>query len=142
MDTTASDGGVIRTATSRAVTDSARRALGVDEGIRADQRWQNMARFVKKAVDAGVMLMAGTDANSLSAELEHYEKIGVPRTIILQSATVNGAKWLGKEADFGTIAPGRKAHLLLVDGDPLTAIKAVRDVELVVKDGRVAFRRQ
>ncbi len=125
-----------------AVSDSARRALGVEEGIRADQRWQNMARFVKKAVDAGVMLMAGTDANSLSAELEHYEKIGVPRTIILQSATVNGAKWLGKEADFGTIAPGRKAHLLLVDGDPLTAIKAIRDVELVVKDGRVAFRRQ
>jgi imidazolonepropionase-like amidohydrolase len=125
-----------------AVTDSARKALGVEEGARAELRWRSMQRFVKKAVDAGVMLLAGTDANSLNEELEDYETIGVPRSIILQSATVNGAKWLGKEAEFGTVAPGRKGHLLLVDGDPLTSIKDLRKVELVVQNGQIVFRRQ
>ena len=125
-----------------AVSDSARRALGTEESERADLRWRQMQRFVKKAVDAGVMLLAGTDASNLNEELEDYETIGVPREVILASATINGAKWLGREAEFGSIRPGRKAHLLLVDGDPLAHLKDLRNVELVVKDGRVVFRRQ
>jgi imidazolonepropionase-like amidohydrolase len=124
------------------VSDSARRALGVEESARADLRWRQMQRLVKKAVDAGVMLLAGTDALSLNDELEDYEAIGIPRDVILQSATINGARWLGREAEFGTIRVGRRGNLLLVDGDPLAKIKDLRNVELVVKDGRVVFRRQ
>ena len=124
-----------------ALPDSTRRSLGVEEGERAIARWGTMQRFVKKAVDAGVTLLAGTDRVSLNDELESYEAAGVPRTTILQSATVNGAKWLGKDAEFGSIQPGRRAHLLLVEGDPLKQIKDLRQVMLVVKDGRVVFSR-
>jgi len=124
-----------------AVNDTARRRLGIEEGERAFEGWRMMQRFVKKVVDAGVMLLAGTDYVSLNDELEDYEAAGIPRDIILQSATVNGARWLGKDAEFGTIQPGRRGHLLLVDGDPLSQIKDLRQVVLVVKDGRVVFRR-
>lgn len=125
-----------------AVSDARRRELGVEEGERALSRWRMDQRFVKKVVDAGVMLLAGTDNNpSLNDELEDYEAAGVPREVILQSATVNGSRWLGKEAEFGTIQPGRRGHLLLVDGDPLTHMTDLRQVVLVVKDGRVVFRR-
>lgn len=124
-----------------AVSDAARRELGVEEGERALSRWRMDQRFVKKVVDAGVILLAGTDNRSLNDELEDYEAAGVPREVILQSATVNGSKWLGKEAEFGTIQPGRRGHLLLVDGDPLKQMKDLRQVVLVVKDGRVVFRR-
>lgn len=93
-------------------------------------------------VDAEVMLLAGTDNNpSLNDELEDYEAAGVPREVILRSATANGSKWLGTEAEFGTIQPGRRGHPLLVDGDPLRQMKDLREVVLVVKDGRVVFRR-
>jgi len=123
-----------------AVSDAKRRELGVWEGERALSRWRMDQRFVKKVVDAGVILLAGTDNRSLNDELEDYEAAGVPREVILQSATVNGSKWLGKEAEFGTIQPGRRGHLLLVDGDPLKQTKDLRQVVLVVKDGRVVFR--
>jgi imidazolonepropionase-like amidohydrolase len=124
-----------------AVSDAARRELGVEGGERALSRWRMDQRFVKKVVDAGVMLLAGTDNRSLNDELEDYEAAGVPREVILQSATVNGSKWLGEEAEFGTIQPGRRGHLLLVDGDPLEHMRDLRQVVLVVKDGRVVFRR-
>jgi len=123
-----------------AVSDARRRELGVEGGERALSRWRMDQRFVKKMVDAGVMLLAGTDNRSLNDELEDYESAGVPREVILQSATVNGSKWLGKEMEFGTIQPRRRAHLLLVDGDPLKEMKDLRQVVLVVKDGRVVFR--
>ncbi|MGQ0736843.1 MAG: amidohydrolase family protein [Acidobacteriota bacterium] len=124
-----------------AVSDATRRELGVEEGVRALSQWRMDQRFVKKVVDAGVMLLAGTDNRSLNDELEDYEAAGVPREVILQSATVNGSRWLGKDADFGTIQLGRRGHLLLVDGDPLEQMKDLRQVVLVVKDGRVVFRR-
>jgi imidazolonepropionase-like amidohydrolase len=124
-----------------AVTDAERRELGLEEGERALSEWRMDQRFVKKVVDAGVMLLAGTDNRSLNDELENYEAAGVPREVILQSATVNGSKWLGKEAEFGMIQPGLRGHLLLVDGDPLKEMKDLRQVVLVVKDGRVVFRR-
>lgn len=124
-----------------AVSDARRRELGVEEGERALSRWRMDQRFVKKVVDAGVMLLAGTDNRSLNDELEDYEAAGVPREVILQSATVNGSRWLGREADFGTIQPGQRGNLLLVDGNPLQQTRDLRQVVLVVKDGRVVFRR-
>ena len=74
-------------------------------------------------------------------QLEAYAAAGVPNVDILKSATVNGAQWLGLEADFGTIEPGKRAHLILVDGDPLDNIEDLREIDLVVKDGIIVFQR-
>ena len=50
-------------------------------------------------------------------------------------ATENGAKWLGEEKHFGTIAKGMDADLVVVDGNPATHIADVEKVDTVFKDG-------
>ncbi len=93
-----------------------------------------------EAYQAGIMLLAGTDnMPSLQDEMEACEQAGLPNAAILQMATVNGAKWLHKEKEFGTVEAGKRADLLLVDGDPLKQMKDIRNVALVVKDGRIVF---
>jgi imidazolonepropionase-like amidohydrolase len=71
--------------------------------------------------------------------MESYATAGVPNTEIVKAATVNGAKWLGKDAEFGTIEPGKRADLIIVDGDPLKDIKNTRKITTVIQDGRVVF---
>jgi imidazolonepropionase-like amidohydrolase len=107
----------------------------------ATQSYQRMGRFVRNAQQAGVLLLAGTDNINLFDELEAYAEFGVPNAEIIRSATINGARWLGKDDEFGTIEVGKRAHMLLVDGDPLEDIKQLRNVTLVVKDGMVVFRK-
>jgi imidazolonepropionase-like amidohydrolase len=90
----------------------------------------------------GVRWVAGTDAGAsrLLDELEIYEAIGIPNATILQTATANVARWLRKD-DFGTIEPGKRADLILVDGDPLARIHDLENVVLVVQSGRVMLER-
>jgi imidazolonepropionase-like amidohydrolase len=87
------------------------------------------------------MLLAETDGGSLNDEMEAYVDAGVPVLDVLRAATVNGARWLGREDEFGTIQPGRRADLLLVDGDPLQNIRDARNVSAVIKEGRIVVRK-
>jgi imidazolonepropionase-like amidohydrolase len=121
------------------IDDAARSQFSLELFAAAEQSYQRMGRFVRKAQEAGVLLLAGTDNVNLFDELEAYAEFGIPNAAILKAATVNGARWLGKEDEFGTIEPGKRAHLMLVDGDPLEDIKEIRNVVLVVKDGVVVF---
>ncbi len=88
----------------------------------------------------GVRWVAGTDGGSLIEEMEIYEAIGIPNATILQTATANAASWLQRD-DFGTVAPGKRADLILVDGDPLTRIRDLENLVLVVQSGRVVLER-
>ena len=107
----------------------------------AAQSFERMKTFVRLAVEAGVPLLAGTDNVSLFDELEAYAEAGVANADILRAATINGARWLGRDAEFGTVEVGKRAHLILVDGDPLADIAELREIDLVIKDGVVVFRR-
>lgn len=122
------------------IGDEARQQFSIAEFATARETFEKMQAFVRRAVELGVTLLAGTDNVGLNNELEAYEEAGVPRAAILRAATVNGARWLGKD-DFGTIEPGKRALLLLVDGNPLEDISTLRKVDLVVKNGTVVFRR-
>ena len=53
----------------------------------------------------------------------------------MKIATLNGAKYLGREAKFGTIAAGKQADLIVVRGDPSQRIEDVENVEIVFKQG-------
>ena len=123
------------------IGDGQRAAFSVEQFGRAMESFERMKRFIAKAFDAGVPLLAGTDNVSLNDELETYAAAGIPNAGILKSATINGARWIGHGDEFGTIEVGKRADLLLVDGDPLEDVKALREVDLVVKDGVVVFRR-
>ena len=103
--------------------------------------YAKMKQFIKDAWKNGAMVLAGTDNGSLFDELEAYADAGIPAGAVIQAATVNGAKWLDKERDFGTVEVGKRASLILVDGDPLKNIKDLRNISVVVKDGLIVFRK-
>jgi imidazolonepropionase-like amidohydrolase len=91
--------------------------------------------------DAGVPLAFGTDEQlygfSAERELELYVQAGIEARDALYAATLGAARIMKRERDLGSIAPGKLADLVLVDGDPLANISAVRRPTLVMKGGRL-----
>ncbi|QMV18304.1 amidohydrolase family protein [Granulicella sp. 5B5] len=90
---------------------------------------------------AGVPIVAGSDTNligyGLDRELELYVQAGLTPLQAIQSATIVPARVMHHDADSGTIEPGKRADLVLVQGDPLTNISNLRNVISVVTDGRM-----
>ncbi len=100
--------------------------------------WRRMLEFVGRLHAAGVPLVAGTDDLAgfmLHRELELYVQAGVPPGEAVRIATENGARYTGVLADRGTIERGKRADLILVDGDPTRNISDIRRVSYVLKDG-------
>lgn len=110
-----------------------------------DRRYRDsyaaMMRMVKTMYDAGVPVVAGTDASpvgfALHRELELYAQAGIPPRAVLQLATIGAARIMHHADDRGSVAVGKLADLALVDGDPTANISDVRRTALVVKDGIV-----
>jgi len=116
--------------------------LPVPEG--KDQKYRDsyrvMLRFLKKLYDAGVIIVAGTDdlaGFTLHRELINYVAAGIPAPRALQLATIVPARVVKRDATTGSIAPGKAADLILVDGDPTARITDIRRVVTVIKDGTV-----
>lgn len=100
--------------------------------------WQRMIQFLGRLYAAGVTLVAGTDSIAgfmLHRELELYVEAGVPAGEAIRIATENGARYAGVLAETGTIERGKRADLILVDGDPTRNISDIRRVSYVLKDG-------
>lgn len=114
--------------------------LPVPEGM--DQQYRDSFRaFLALTLlmhRAGVPIIPGTDAMAgfaLHHELELYEQAGIPANEVMQLATIGSARVAGRAADLGSVAPGKLADLVLVDGDPASRVADIRKVELVMKDG-------
>ena len=108
--------------------------------LRATYRasYANMLRMVKALYDAGITIVAGTDCTAgfcLHRELELYSQAGIPNAQILRIATYVPAQVMHREDRLGAIAPGKLADLIVVDGDPVADIAAMRRVALVMKNG-------
>ena len=102
------------------------------------ESWQRMMQLFGRLHAAGVPLVAGTDSLAgfmLHRELELYVKAGIPSGEAIRIATENGARYAGVLADRGTIERGKRADLILVDGDPTKDISDIRKVSYVLKDG-------
>lgn len=102
-------------------------------------------RNLRKLVDAGVNVAAGTDAGNpgtfhgpaLYTEFSTMRQAGLSPAEILASATLAAARALGQEREAGSIDAGKRADLVLLDADPLADILNVRHVHRVVKAGQV-----
>ncbi|OIJ99094.1 amidohydrolase [Streptomyces monashensis] len=97
----------------------------------------------RRMAQSGVQLVAGTDAGvprasfgGLVSSMEFFEYLGTPPDRVIDMATVNAASALGLSDQAGRLAAGYRADLLVVDGDPLAGLDALRAVRLVVADGR------
>ncbi|GAA2259612.1 amidohydrolase family protein [Streptomyces amakusaensis] len=106
------------------------------------ERAQQMVESIGEMREAGVRFIAGTDAGVPGARfgdyvgmLEFFASIGFGNTEILDMATVNAAHALGL-ADAGVLAPGRRADLIVVDGDPSAELDALRRIRHVFAAGR------
>ena len=117
--------------------------LPVPEG--KDERYRESAkallRMVKLLYDAGVPLVAGArpamPGFALHRELELYVEAGIPAAEVLRIATLGAARVMKRDGELGSVAPGKLADLILIDGDPTRRIGDIRRTSLVVKDGNV-----
>ena len=108
---------------------------------RYGKSYAKMIELVGRMYRAGVPVVAGTDdiaGFTLHRELELYVEAGLTPSQVLQVATYNGAKYARVLDDRGVIAPGKRADLVLFDGDPTVNISDVRKPVLVIK-GDVAY---
>jgi hypothetical protein len=105
---------------------------------------------VRRLRAAGVTILAGSDAQTgvfpgpgLHRELALLTEAGMTPAEAIRSATLDPARFIanGREPDFGVVAEGKIADLLLVDGDPTRDLAALAKIRAVVKEGVVLERR-
>ena len=102
--------------------------------------FEAMLRMVKLLYDAGVPLVIGTDGVEglmLHRELELWVKAGIPPAKVLQIATIGAARVARCDAELGSVTDGKKADLVMVDGDPSQSISDIRKCSMTIKDGIV-----
>ena len=96
-------------------------------------------KLLKRLFDAGVPLVAGTD-NSTGAtfvtELELYQYSGIPAPAVLQIATINAARVMKDDREYGSLAVGKIADVIVVNGRPAERVSDLRNVEQVIRAGR------
>ncbi len=88
---------------------------------------------------AGIPIVAGTDqmvpGHSLYREIELYVQAGFTPMEAIQAATIVPARVLHVDKELGTVEPGKRADLTILDGNPLESIHNIRKVEFVIVDG-------
>jgi imidazolonepropionase-like amidohydrolase len=128
------------------VTQPLRRMLASANGgavtpEQARDRLMRSLQIIKALHDAGVPIVAGTDKGvpgvSVAREIELYVQAGISPMEAIRAATAVPARVMGLAADSGTIAPGLRADLIVVDGNPLERISDIRNVTLVCAAGRL-----
>ena len=116
----------------------------MDGNITADQmkaRLSQTLAVIGALHRAGVPIVPGSDTGlvgyGLHREIELYVQAGMTPLEAIQSATIVSARAMMLDRDSGTIEAGKRADLIVVDGDPLRNIRVLRRVNRVVTDGRV-----
>jgi hypothetical protein len=99
--------------------------------------FDKMVGLVGRLHQAGVRIVAGTDGYGLELvrELELYQQAGLTNAESLQTATIVPARMTGMDGRVGSIAPGKTADIILVDGDVSKDLTNLRHVRTVFLDG-------
>jgi imidazolonepropionase-like amidohydrolase len=104
-----------------------------------------MGENLRRVRASGNTIVVATDAGnpltlhgpSIYSEMEAMQAAGIPAADIIVMATRNGARAMGRERDFGTIAAGRIADLLVLTADPRTDVRAFRSLTYVMRAGQL-----
>ena len=125
------------------IEDVGRRDGWSEEILRKNRETTDTQRAgFAKAVRAGVRIGFGTDSgvypHGLNArQFSYMVRQGMSPMRAIQSATIEPARLMRRESEFGSIAAGRSADLIAVAGDPVADIEILRQVQAVVQAGRL-----
>ena len=104
-------------------------------------RMETNLKVIHALYEAEIPIVAGSDTGligyGLDRELELYVQAGMTPIAAIQTATLNAARAMRLDADSGTIQPGKRADLVLIEGNPLQNISAIRNVDKVITAGRM-----
>ena len=129
-------------APAAAVADGQRGALTPAQYDKARQAAGNAEKSFARAIREGVKIAFGTDTGvskhgDNAQEFALMVKNGMQPMAAIKSATIDAADLLGRADTIGTIAPGKDADIVAVDGDPLSNVRLLENVGFVMKHGRV-----
>jgi len=107
-----------------------------------------MMENVRRLHTAGAVIGCGTDSGGAPftvfgrfyEEIDSLLEVGLSPFEALQSATAVNARILHLEDKLGTIEPGKIADFVVLDGDPVTDTMALRQVRMVVKEGKIVYQ--
>lgn len=105
--------------------------------------YEEKVTSLAKAIGAGVRLGVGTDSGrhfphgAIVQEMEELVAAGYTREQVIEAATCGNAETLGVTGEVGSIEPGKRADLVVCDGDPRSNLRLLEAPRLVVKEGRV-----
>jgi imidazolonepropionase-like amidohydrolase len=143
---------LVRPAVMEAMAPSAREATLYSRNRPADKSAQAKAALLLRRemdmerafVASGGLLLAGADPVGFNGnipgfgdqrEIELLVEAGFAPVQAIRIATLNGATFLGRQDQIGSISAGKNADLVVVKGDPATRIADIENVEIVFKDG-------
>jgi imidazolonepropionase-like amidohydrolase len=115
---------------------------------RRELRFQRLLEVTRAMHAAGVPMLAGTDlgneflyaGSSLHDELALFVRAGLTPLDALRTATINPARYLGRERELGSVSKGKLADLVFLDANPLVSIEHTRSIFAVVLNGRYVSR--
>jgi imidazolonepropionase-like amidohydrolase len=111
-----------------------------DDVARSGAQFKKYLRLLGRLHQAGVVIVAGTDqaipGHSIHREMELYVQAGFTPYEAIQAATIVPARVMKLDREVGTVEAGKRADFILVDGDPLADIRALRRIALVVAAGQ------
>jgi imidazolonepropionase-like amidohydrolase len=102
---------------------------------------------LKKLADAGVVIATGTDAGNIGTqhatsyfdELYAMQQAGLNNWQLLQASTINGAKAVGQEKEWGSISKNKWANMVLLNANPLDSLSNWKKIDRVFNKGKVLF---
>ncbi|HEX4542365.1 MAG TPA: amidohydrolase family protein [Candidatus Acidoferrum sp.] len=123
-----------------------RRAVISDGAAKSDwpALFKKELEFEREFVKQGGLLLAGLDPTGYGGviagfgdqrEVELLVEAGFTPVEAIHIATSNGAEFLGELDKIGTLAPGKLADIIVIDGDPSGNIKDIEKIDIVFKDG-------
>jgi imidazolonepropionase-like amidohydrolase len=112
------------------------------EGAKLGQKvFEKDVEIVGALHRAGIPIVAGTDqtvpGHSLHREIELYVQAGFTPMEAIQAATIVPARAMKMDKELGTIEVGKRADLIILDGNPLDDIRNTRNVEQVISNGKI-----
>ncbi|MEM9619292.1 MAG: amidohydrolase family protein [Pseudomonadota bacterium] len=122
------------------------------EAFASDDAWARSVRrlgaHIKKLHDAGGLIVAGTDTGNpylfaglaLHEELAFYVKSGLSPREAIATATINAAKFMNAQNEWGAIAPGLAADIIVLEADPVEDIANTQRIIDVIQAGRIVER--